>query len=153
MATAANLRAALIRSMYSINLWPNLAALLGEAFKGDFTELVNTTMPVVSPTSVGQPDYSTYATEVIVVYISVLLLYAVMVMFLGLGIVCRCQGVLKRSSASDERRNHGPRPQGSHPVFTEDRRAVMVCFSMPHMGTGGLASRAESIQRQVRAEG
>lgn len=87
VGTAANLRAALIRSMYSINLWPGLAALLGQAFKGEFTEMVNTTMPVVSPTSVGQPDYSTYATEVIVVCISALVLNAVTLMLLRLGIV------------------------------------------------------------------
>ena len=67
VATAANLRALLFQSMYAISAWEGLAELLGQAFRGDFSQVVNTTMPRVHAGSAGQPDMSTFSTYAIIV--------------------------------------------------------------------------------------
>jgi hypothetical protein len=67
VATAANLRALLFISMYSIGFWPALAEHLAAAFSGDFTGIVRATTTTADPASANQPDGSLFSTYIIFV--------------------------------------------------------------------------------------
>jgi hypothetical protein len=67
VATAANLRALLFRSMYSMASWPGLSEDLAAAFDGNFTGIVNRTQPRVSSEHVGKPDGSLFSTFAVTV--------------------------------------------------------------------------------------
>ncbi|EIN04768.1 hypothetical protein PUNSTDRAFT_55444 [Punctularia strigosozonata HHB-11173 SS5] len=62
IATAQNVRDIVFRSVYSITSWPDLAVHLSEAFQGNFTGLVNVTMPKVDREGGSQPDDSRFVT-------------------------------------------------------------------------------------------
>ena len=62
VATAKNLREVMFGAMYSIKSWPVLAEHLQAAFSGNFSGIVNATMPRVNPAHVGQPDSTTPST-------------------------------------------------------------------------------------------
>ncbi|KDQ62976.1 hypothetical protein JAAARDRAFT_28963 [Jaapia argillacea MUCL 33604] len=63
IATAANLRGLLFRSMYKIQTWPDLAAHLDQAFRGNFSGIVNATMPHIDGEGALKNDESTYSTQ------------------------------------------------------------------------------------------
>lgn len=62
VATANNLREVLFSAMYGIKNWPVLAEHLQAAFSGNFSGIMNATMPRVNPAHVGQPDSTTPST-------------------------------------------------------------------------------------------
>ena len=70
VATAANLRVTLLKTLLRTSSWPLLAELLSAAFQGDFSVIVNRTMPLVSPSSAGIPDASHLAGSAIFVSLS-----------------------------------------------------------------------------------
>lgn len=67
VATAANLRVALLKNLLRTDSWTLLAELLSAAFQGDFSGIVNRTMPLVSSSSAGIPDASHLAGSAIFV--------------------------------------------------------------------------------------
>lgn len=92
IATAANLRGLLTTAAYSISLWPLAADLLTSAFKGDFTGIVDFTLPPILPEDAKQPDRAMFATEAIAVSISVLCLLPLLIVR---WLVCRHESILQ----------------------------------------------------------
>lgn len=58
VATAANLRVALLKALLRTESWDVLAEFLSAAMNGNFTTVVQRTKPTISPSSAGIPDIS-----------------------------------------------------------------------------------------------
>jgi len=61
VATANNVRSLIFQAMYKIQTWGDLAVHLENAFKGNFSGVVNETMLRVDPGGGSKPDYSSYS--------------------------------------------------------------------------------------------
>jgi len=112
VATAANLRSLMFRDMYEICDWGALAERLSEAFKVDFTQIVNLTMLRVHASSAGQPGPSMFSTHAIVVSLrSPCICWSSRSSTVLIGPVRRFAGIsIKFAPASDDRNSHGPYP-------------------------------------------